>query len=230
MDDKVKTIDTSSLLACLTTVSGKEADEYDRQLAEKEKETEAADLEKRYQKKVPRRYWTESLDTYCAGNIEQQKLLDGMRAFVADVTAGKFKSLCLIGKAGTGKTHLACGAIRALGYGTYKLASEIISEIDRSRAFGSVATETDVIAKYGRTKLLVIDEINRGFRAADEQYMLYQIINARYNNCLPTVLIGNNTKSEFYKFLGNAVTDRLSESATTLEAEGDSYRVTKRLA
>ena len=43
------------------------------------------------------------------------------------------------------------------------------------------------------------DEIGRGISATDEKYMLYQIINARYNTRKPTVLISNFTKADFFE-------------------------------
>lgn len=216
------------ILNSLTVISDEEAAEHDRQLEEAEKKATQEEEIRRYRKAVPYRYWKESFGTFDVFSSESKVLLDKVKAYTLEVQTGKFRTLCLIGNAGTGKTHLACAVIRALGYGAYKLSSEIISDIDRSRSFTASETEPEVIARYGRMRFLVIDEINRGFKAIDEQYMLYQVINARYNNSLPTVLIANNTKAEFFKYLGNAVLDRLQESGITAEATGESYRARKR--
>ena len=71
---------------------------------------------------------------------------------------------------------------------------------------------------------MVIDEIGRGIASTDEKYMLYQILNARYNTRKPTVLISNFTKADFLQYIGVAAADRLVESAEIWELNGESYR------
>ena len=71
---------------------------------------------------------------------------------------------------------------------------------------------------------MVIDEIGRGVEATEEQYMLYQIINERYNRRKPTILISNQTKKGFLNYIGIAAADRLTESAQVVEFTWQSYR------
>ena len=78
--------------------------------------------------------------------------------------------------------------------------------------------------KYGQESLLIIDEIGRSSSATDEQYMIYQIINERYNRRKPTVLISNQTKKDFLQYIGIATADRLTEGAEVVELMGKSYR------
>ena len=143
--------------------------------------------------------------------------------FLHAVKCGEFRSLVMIGNAGTGKTHLACGIIREAG-GKYRTAPEIVEEMRRTKSFSANESEGDIIDYYGRLKLLVIDEIGRGISATDEKYMIYQLVNARYNTRKPTVLISNLGKSDFLQYIGVAAADRLVESAEILEMNGESYR------
>jgi DNA replication protein DnaC len=129
----------------------------------------------------------------------------------------------MIGNAGTGKTHLACGIVRKCG-GKYRTAPDIVEELRRAKSFTASETEAQIINYYGHTPLLVIDEIGRGINAMDEKYMIYQLLNARYNTRKPTVLISNHKKSEFLQYIGVAAADRLVESADMLEMNGESYR------
>ena len=94
----------------------------------------------------------------------------------------------------------------------------------RAKSFTAAETEAEIIDYYGRVKLLVIDEIGRGISATDEKYMIYQIVNARYNTRKSTVLISNLGKSDFLQYIGVAAADRLVESAEILEMNGESYR------
>ena len=189
-------------------------------------EAEQAELERaEYFKKsgVPERYQRESLDTYKAETEPQKKLLAAARDFLQKIKRRLFRSLCMLGSAGTGKTHLACALIKEYG-GKYRTAPDIVEELRRAKSFTAHETEEQIVNYYGDLPLLVIDEIGRGYSAADEKYMLYQVLNARYNTRKPTVLISNFNKADFLQYIGVAAADRLVESADIVEIEGDSYR------
>lgn len=175
-------------------------------------------------KTVPERYWNESLETYRAETTEQKKALNLAHRFVNGCKAKRFITLVFLGSVGTGKTHLACSALREVG-GKYKTISEICTELEKSRSFSSSETEEELLKYYGSRPLLVIDEIGRGNNPQKEQYAIYQVMNARYNKRKPTILISNKSKKEFFEYIGNATADRLTESAQVMEFNGSSYRV-----
>lgn len=203
--------------------------ERDSKIAEFERRMLEAGRTERYRKTVPERYWNESLDTYVADTEERKAAAEKARAFAQGARSGGFLTLILLGSVGTGKTHLACGIIRECG-GLYRLAPAMCEEIRRAKSFGARETEADILDRYGRAGLLVIDEIGRGIAAAEEQYMLYQAINERYNRRKPTVLISNQSKKDFLEYVGIAAADRLTESAQSVEFTGGSYRATLRKA
>ena len=194
-----------------------EIERQERQQAEREK------LERYEKSGVPERYFNEALDTYKITNEMQATAAKAATNFLHAVKCGEFKSLVLIGSAGTGKTHLACAIIREAG-GKYRTAPDIVEEMRRAKSFTANDTEADIIKYYGHVPLLVIDEIGRGIASTDEKYMLYQILNARYNTRKPTVLISNFTKADFLQYIGVAAADRLVESAEIWELNGESYR------
>lgn len=198
--------------------------EHDAEIEQRERQQAAADKIERYQKSgVPERYFNESLDTYKITNEMQATAAKAATNFLNAVKCGEFKSLVMIGSAGTGKTHLACAIIRAAG-GKYRTASELVEKMRRAKSFTANATEDEIVDYYGHVSLLVIDEIGRGIAATDEKYMLYQILNARYNTRKPTVLISNFKKADFLQYIGVAAADRLVESAEVWELNGESYR------
>lgn len=197
---------------------------HDEEIKRQEAEQEKSDRIERYRKSgVPERYFKESLDTYKINNEMQATAAKAATNFLHAVKCGEFKSLVMIGNAGTGKTHLACAIIREAG-GKYRTAPDIVEEMRRAKSFTANDTEADIIKYYGHVPLLVIDEIGRGIAATDEKYMLYQILNARYNTRKPTILISNHKKADFLQYIGVAVADRLVESAEILELNGESYR------
>lgn len=199
----------------------------DAEIEERERRQREAERTERYRRSVPERYWHESLDTYRTDTAEQQAAAEKARAFAQSARQGRFQTLLLLGAVGTGKTHLACGIVREAG-GLYGIAAAIADELRRARSFGAKETEADIMWRYGRAGMLVIDEIGRGISADEERYMLYRIIDERYNRRKPTVLVSNMTKKGFLSYVGIAAADRLTESACAAEFTGSSYRAVLR--
>ena len=197
--------------------------ERDAEIAEMERKQAEREKIERYKRQAPARFWDESIDTYKAETEAQEKALSATRDFIKAVDCGAFCSLIFIGTVGTGKTHLALSVIRECG-GLYRLSSNIVEELRRAKSFTAKESEAEILENYGNARLLVIDEIGRGVAAAEEQYMLYQIINERYNRRKPTVLISNQNKKDFLNYVGIAAADRLTESAQVVEFTGQSYR------
>ena len=198
--------------------------EHDAEIERYEAEQAARERAERFKNSgVPERYQLETFATYKRETDAQKKAAASVEQFLHAIKRGEFKSLVLIGNAGTGKTHLACAIIREYG-GKYRTAPDIVEELRRAKSFTAHETEEKIVNYYGGLPLLVIDEIGRGFSATDEKYTLYQILNARYNTRKPTVLISNFNKADFLQYVGVAAADRLVESADIVEIEGASYR------
>ena len=218
----MKTIE--ELLTDFNNMTPEEMAAHDAEVEKLIEAQEKRELQERYEKSgAPERYYRESIDTYKVSNEMQGKALQAARGFIYAIKRGEFKSFVMIGNAGTGKTHLACSIVRALG-GKYRTAPDIVEELRRAKSFTANETEDKIIDYYGHTPLLVIDEIGRGISATDEKYMIYQVLNARYNTRKPTVLISNHKKAEFLQYIGVAAADRLVESAELIEMNGESYR------
>lgn len=208
----------------LQTMTPEEMAAHDAEIERQEHQQAEREKLERYQKSgVPERYFNESLATYKINNEMQATAAKAATNFLHAAKCGEFKSLVMIGNAGTGKTHLACAIIREAG-GKYRTAPDIVEEMRRAKSFTAEDTEAEIIDYYGHVSLLVIDEIGRGIAATDEKYMLYQILNARYNTRKPTVLISNHKKADFLQYIGVAAADRLVESAEVWELSGESYR------
>lgn len=195
----------------------------DEEIKAREKTQELRQKKERYQRQIPERYWSENIDTYKTDTEERHNAKAKAESFIHAVKCGKFQTLMFLGAVGTGKTHLASGIVYECG-GLYRLAPAIIEEIRRAKSFTAKESEADILSGYGNARLLVIDEIGRGVVAAEEQYMLYQIINERYNRRKPMVLISNQNKKDFLNYVGIAAADRLTESAQVVEFTGKSYR------
>jgi len=112
------------------------------------------------------------------------------------------KNLFFSGNNGTGKTQIAMCLTK--DGATYRRISDIFREI---RA--DFENEKEILDFYGERKLLIIDEIGRQKFSEFETNILFEIIDRRWNNVLPTTLITNLSTQEFAEIFGTAILDRL---------------------
>ena len=135
--------------------------------------------------------------------------------------------LLMTGPKGTGKTHLGTAAVRDT-QGRYVSMEDLIYKVESSLNFKSPQTEEEVFTDFTTVRFLVIDEVGRSLKREKEIEILSYILRKRYDNQLPTIVISNLEKKVLLKNLGEAVVDRLRETATSIEFSGESYRILKR--
>ena len=214
-------IQKADFLNCLNNIQivnhDSEIDAWEAEQAQKRKQ-------KAYEQSgVPKRYFQSDFSTFVAKSDEQKKMLQMVKKFAANVKKGKCCTLFLIGNAGTGKTHLACSALREIG-GIYKESADVVDSVKAAGAFGAGTTPERVIKQLARERFLVIDEIGRG-NSKDEASVLFRLYNTIYNEETSSIWIGNfKNKEALLDFVGAAFIDRLNESGAVFEAKGDSYR------
>jgi DNA replication protein DnaC len=87
-----------------------------------------------------------------------------------------------------------------------------------------VITADDLIAKWSEAPFLVIDEVQTRSETSWEDGLLDEIVNARYAEMLPTVLIANFTPEDAQKNLGPRIMDRARECGGIVNCNWSSYR------
>lgn len=138
--------------------------------------------------------------------------------------------LVLCGTPGTGKTHLAVGIMRHviteyLDSARMTTALRIARRVKATWSKDSEWTEDDIISQYITPDLLVIDELGVQFGSEAEKMILFEVINGRYNDMKPTILISNLDTTELGEFIGERVIDRMCEGGGyTLAFDWESYR------
>lgn len=194
-----------------------------RAAAEAEAEVAAkAEEIARWQKRIghagiPPRFQSRTLDTYTASTEGQKAALAFARDYAAgfDVVMETGQSAVFIGTPGTGKTHLAIGiALAIMGQGRSALFTTAIRALRRVKetwARGSEETEREAIEALVYPSLLVLDEVGIQFGSDTEKLILFDVLNERYEQRKPTLLLSNLTLPEVRDYLGERIFDRLRE-------------------
>jgi DNA replication protein DnaC len=163
---------------------------------------------------LPERYADACLKNFVSESVEQEKLLSELHAYAQGIDRNEEASMALIGPVGTGKTWIGCALVNEVlkfGSAAYITAKRYTGLIRESYRNDSKMSELAILDRYAKKRLLVLDEIGRQFDTEAEKLYLFDLIDERYRNRLPTVFLSNLSPEEFRKFLGEAIVDRIRE-------------------
>lgn len=168
---------------------------------------------------IPPRFAAKSFADYQPTHPEQVRIKQVVERYTlsfAERAVRDGTSLILCGAPGTGKTHLGCAVANELlkqGFtALYTTASSLVRDIRATWAKDSERTETDVIKAFIAPDLLIIDEIGVQVGSADEKIRLFDVINARYEQVKPMLIISNLDVKGVVEYLGERAADRLREN------------------
>ncbi len=139
------------------------------------------------------------------------------------------QNIIITGKTGTGKSYVAQAlANRAIldGFKAYYIrVPTLLEDIKISRADG---TYTNLLRKYSRFQLLVLDDFGITQMSTDDATNLFEIIEDR-TEINSTIITSQLPVSQWYDYLNNdtvadAILDRIVHSSHRIELEGESMR------
>ncbi|WAD38193.1 ATP-binding protein [Klebsiella pneumoniae] len=181
---------------------------------------------------IARRFESCEFDNYQTVNPDAAKNLSACQRY-ADNWEHCFDAglgLLMVGKCGTGKNHLAVAMAKNI-IRTHMAHIEITDVMRVMRAVKSTwrhnaeATEDSVLEHYTSLDLLIIDEVGVQFGSASELAILQEIVNARYESVLPTILISNLTFEQLKDSIGERIVDRVTNGGRNrLAFNWESYR------
>lgn len=136
-------------------------------------------------------------------------------------------SLLLVGSTGTGKTHQAYGAVRALtvsGAACSWLAITAADLYAKLRPRPKVDSEQE-FENVARAGLLVLDDLGAAKGSEWNEEINYRLVNYRYERELPTLITSNVAPKQLANALGERVASRLVEMAARVVLRGDDRRL-----
>ncbi|RLI59575.1 MAG: transposase [Candidatus Asgardarchaeum californiense] len=142
------------------------------------------------------------------------------------------QNIIITGKTGTGKSYLAQAlGNRAIidGFTVYYIRiATLLEDIKVSRLDGSY---TNLIKKFARYKLLIIDDFGVSPISSDDTTNLFEIIEVRSEQN-STIITSQLPVKDWYGYLNNntaadAILDRIASTSHRIELEGESMRKIK---
>jgi DNA replication protein DnaC len=155
---------------------------------------------------------------------ELAEVIDWVEAVREDIAIAP--SLLLFGPTGTGKTHAAYAALRAVAlvHPTIRWAVTTFPDFAASlRPRQGVDTEAEM-DRIRNADLLLLDDIGTAKGSEWVEEITYRLINGRYEAMKPSIFTTNLTIEELKLALGDRVAGRLNETCTQVLLGGRDWR------
>lgn len=156
-----------------------------------------------------------SFADYVPEEDHEAQHLANMQRFCNRVQQGGGGNVVMLGRPGTGKTMLVSATVNQLLAAGKRCRVvkmlDMIRELKDCWRRGADYTETQLIKQFSGYDLLVIDEVGLGYGSDTEKLFIFDVVDGRYNNVLPTVLLSNLDLTGVKQAVGDRVVSRLKE-------------------
>lgn len=166
---------------------------------------------------IPKRFQTCTFDNFHADNPGQEKALRVAKAYASDWKQANADGRCLIfsGKAGTGKTHLACAIANKLTdnavMAKFFTVTGLLRSIKESFNKDATITESEAIESLAQIDLLILDEAGMDYGTDFNKTLMFEVLNRRYENMKPTIVMTNLDAGALKEYFGDRILDRMRE-------------------
>jgi len=167
--------------------------------------------------RIPLRFKNKRFENYFVENDGQAKALKicSMYAQSWPKVSKNGTGLIFSGRAGSGKTHLACSiawsVIEQGGSAQFATVAEVMRQIKSSFSKDSATTEQEQIDHFSNIQLLILDEVGMDYGTDFNKALIFEILNKRYENMLPTILLTNLDAPALVEYMGERLIDRMRE-------------------
>lgn len=162
-----------------------------------------------------------TFDDFKVRNDKQAKALETAKR-ICDMIKNKERkvpNMIITGSVGTGKSMLASAMVNdVFGTGTIAMSTiiKIMREIKGTWKRDSEMDEQKLLDWYISRDILVIDEVGVQFDSDTEKLFIFDLIDGRYQNMRPTIIISNLDIAGIKSCIGERCYDRLKEDGGKL--------------
>lgn len=193
--------------------------EASRYVQERQQEARRARLERKFgHAGLPEKFQGKSLDQFKRYDPKIDRALQICSRYADNFERVRKYGACmsLIGIPGTGKTHAACSILETIiraGYiGLFVSMSDILRAF-RASYNGGGRSELETLEHFTEPDLLVIDEVGLAIgNLGKTRATLFDVLDRRYRDDKPVVLLGNLTDRELEDYLGERIYRRVQEN------------------
>ncbi|WP_043309304.1 ATP-binding protein [Pseudomonas sp. ML96] len=186
---------------------------------EQQRQAIAAKLERQLgQALIPVRFTTKTFENYRTENDRQQVALSACQGYAANFTehAADGRCLLLLGHVGNGKTHMAAAVAGVVVREhrrnvMYTTVARVCQQVKASYGKEAEQSEREAMDLFRAPDLLILDEVGASYGTDFERMVMFEVINARYEDVKPTIVISNLAAPALVGALGDRTVDRLRE-------------------
>lgn len=157
-----------------------------------------------------------TLDQITPANQKQESAISIAKNIVERLKSGEqAPNLIMTGSVGTGKSLIASAAVQsAIRSNLDAKISTVMNLIRMYRATWKKDcdySENDVINELTTVDLLVLDEVGVQYGSDSEKMFVFDVIDGRYRNMLPTIIASNLNMDGIKECVGERCVDRMRE-------------------
>ncbi|KAF1025825.1 MAG: DNA replication protein DnaC [Acinetobacter bereziniae] len=169
--------------------------------------------------KLPLRHAQSGFGNYVVSNDGQRNAKAQCMSFAKDFMGGVIRNLIMVGRTGTGKTHLSSAV--ALNVLDKRKSARYITSEDMANEIANAWKRTDdseanAIYRFTDYDLLILDEYGLHDRHENRLQLVHKVLYSRYDEGKATMLISNFTLDELKKDLGDRLWSRFQHDGLTL--------------
>lgn len=179
---------------------------------------------------IPARFASASFDTFKTSSARQRLTLSDARRYAQAISGRQqIGGLVFFGRSGTGKTHLAISLLRHCQMaglsGFYVRAIDLMNRLRQTQGASATYQDRQVIENLSKVDVLIIDDVGKSMGTDFERAAMFNILDLRWGELLPTVMTSNLELEALRDLLTPAGFDRLTDAGSNaIELDWESER------
>lgn len=213
------TLGDGGMTGCPTCAKARQVAAEAEERAEQQRLAVAARLERLLgQALIPARFASKTFANYRVACDRQRVALGACESYAArfEEHAAAGRCLLLLGHVGNGKTHLAAAVASVVVQQhrrnvMYTTVARVCQQVKASYGKDAAQSEREALDLFRTPDLLILDEVGASYGTDFERMVMFEVVNARYEDVKPTIVISNLAAADLVGALGDRTADRLRE-------------------